>query len=402
MTLKPRFKKPSKKPDIDSLIDFIKSTTDVAAIDEVLRKASRNPPFYPDDRKLTDFFISTKSDPLLDIKVRAAAALSAPLREKALIDSRESNKEGAFTNFVYVDTENPLESKVYKVIRAPQIGSGTGAWGGLKEDDDIDVSVTVNREIYEEVIDAVKLLLKIEGSKNAQTLEAAFDASLKSAFDKKQPPSEGVFSFIGTLPDGLREKAAGFAAMANDLIEGLVAADKQRLFKAQDDSHAISRGWGFKVDAYGHVAALPKAMAEKFDAFHTAVEGLKTEAVKKGLSAVAGEMQGIEIYTLAQAPHKVEKNHYGHEGFGEIAGFARLLKQADASFDTQALWGNFRDSGSVGTLAKKMRLSMDSLERNYRQIVNASADTGYTVFTTAEYAAAHRDKTRDSAKPPKI
>lgn len=392
MTLVPRFEKTSQKKDIDALIDFVKTSADIAAIDEALRAASGNPPFYPDDRKLTAFFISTKSDPQLDAKVRAAAALSAPLREQALAENRAGDKDGAFTNFIHVDAANPMASKIYKVIRAPHIGSGTGAWGGLKEDDDIDVSVTVNREIYEEVIDAIKLLLTTGGGRDAKKLEAGFDASLKSAFDQKQPPAAGVAAFVAALQGDLREKAESFAAMANDLIDGLVAADKQRLFVAQDDTHAISRGWGFKVDAYGHVAAISKETAEKFDAFCQSVEALKTQALEKGQSAVAGEMQGIAVYTLAEAPHKVEKNHYGHEGFGEIAGFARLLKQADPHFDTDALWSNFRDSGSAGTLARKMRLSMDSLARHYRAIASAPADAGYDAFTPDEYRAAYKDK----------
>jgi hypothetical protein len=390
--LSPEFSSSTGSDDIDRLISFIRQSEDLAAIDAALLAASDNPPFYPDDRKLTGFFIAAKSDPALDAKLLQAAALSAPAREQALLESRAADKQGAFTNFIYADPDDPQESKIYKVIRAPQIGSGNGAWGGLKEGEDVDVSVTVNREVYEEVIDAVKLLLKTGGGAEGPALEKAFDASLKAAFDNRQPPSAGVTNFIAGLgaDPALQARVAAFAALANDLIDDLVAADKQKLFSNRDDAHAIGRGWGFRVDAFAHVAGISKATAEKFDRLQGEVETLKKEAVAQGLTGVAGEMQGIAIYTLAEAPQQVAKNHYGHEGLAEITGFARLLKSQDPAFDTGALWQKFSGSGAIDALAKKMRLKPEHMKEVYDKLAGESGAGSYLVISDAAYRAAGR------------
>lgn len=376
---------------MDDLIDFIRASRDPAAINAALLAASDNPPFYPTDRKLTGFFIAAKSDPELDTRLLAAAALSAPAREQALLQDRVSNKQGAFTNFIYADAQDPFASKIYKVIRAPQIGSGNGAWGGLKEGEDVNVGVTVNREVYEEVIDAVKLLLKTGGGESGAALEKAFDASLKAAFDAGKPPSAGVEEFIAGLGGNaaLQARVQAFADLANDLIADLVAADKQKLFTNRDDAHAIERGWGFRVDAFAHVAGISKTTAEKFDRLQGEVEALKAEAASGGLSGIAGEMQGIAVYTLADAPQQVAKNHYGHEGLAEIAGFARLARAQVADFDTQALWQKFADSGAVDALAVKMRLKPDQMKQVYDKIVQ-QAEEGYLVIGADAYRAARQ------------
>lgn len=376
--IKKEFGQVAEKPDVQALIALAASpTSSPEDIDSAMLTASDNPPFYPADKDLTGFFLKAKSDPALDAKLLAAAALSAPMREVALAVHRVSDRQGAFTNFIWINEESPFQSKVYKVLRTPQIGLENGAWGGLKEGDDIDVSATVNREVYEEVIDAVKLVIKIESS-DSDLLEQAFDKAMKDAFDKKKQPAEGVEAFMATLGNtpGLQSRLRGFVDLANDLISGLVATEKQKLFRCRDDAHAIERGWGFKVDAFAHVAGISKETAEKFDRFCETVEGLKKEARAMGLSTIAGEMQGIAIYTLADAPSQITKNFYGHEGLAEIIGFARLMKQKDPATDTRAIWAAF-SSDAIDALAEKMRLSRGHLREIYRRLAEAAPVKGY-------------------------
>lgn len=394
--LKDGFEQVAEKLDVQALISVVTSAdTTPQDVDAAMLAASNNRPFYPADKELTGFLLKAKSDPVLDAKLFAAGAISAPAREYALAIDRVSDKQGAFTNFIYADAENPLSSRVYKVVRAPQVGAGNGAWGGLKEGEDVNVSVTVNREVYEEVIDAVKLVIKIEGG-NSDLLEQAFDKAMKDAFDQKKQPAEGVEAFMATLGNVpvLQSRLRGFVDLANDLISDLVATEKVKLFQCRDDAHAIERGWGFKVDAFAHVAGISKETAEKFDRFCETVEGLKQEVRALGLSTIAGEMQGIAVYTLADAPKEITKNFYGHEGLAEIIGFVRLLEDKQADVSSEAIWSDFVSTGAVSELAKKMRLQDDHLRDICGALVNAAPSDGYLVVEAKAYGETLMRKSR--------
>lgn len=403
--ISPQFSGSSKKPDFKELAELVRATDDPAEINKAMLAASNNPPFWPDDKQLVGFIIAAKSDPALDAKILKAAALSAPAREAALIENRVSDKQGAFAHFIYADGEDPSQSRIYKVIRAPQIGGGTGAWGGLKEGEDVNVGVTVNREVYEEVIDAVKLLLKTQGQ---GALEKSFDENIKAAFDARKPLSDGVASFIAQLSGNpaLQSTVQGFADQANDLISDLVAAEKHKLFTNRDDAHAIERGWGFKVDAFAHVASISRETADKFDAFHNSVEALKKQAVAAGLSAVAGEMQGVSTYTVKDSPANAATCHYGHEGLAELAGFALLIREKSPAFDAEALWQQAKDAGTTATLAKKMRLTEEALHETYTKLTSGTKDPdSYLGFADDDYRGAFKLKRAAAAavsvKPPK-
>ncbi len=396
----PDFNEPAQKKTIEALIEFIKAEKDPAKINAALLAASDNPPFYPDDAKLTGFLFAASADPAFNQKFLDAGALSAPAREAVLAANRTSNRDGAFTNFIYFDPAMPSASKIFKVMRAPHVGGGIGAWGGLRDDDDVNVFSTVDREVFEEVIDAVKLLIKLHDASGGT--ENAFDQHLADARAKKEPLSNGVKSFIASLPaeqDTLRDSVMDLAGKAQSLITDLVAAKKHKLFTCRDDAHAIKRGWGFRVDAYAHFSPISKHTAEAFEDIERYVRNLKKIAEAQGIPGVGGEMTGIAIYTLKSSPERVKESHYGHEALAEIIGFASLAMQSPHA-NPNGIWEDFRKSGAVDVLATKMRLQPEALKDIYdKALASNILREDFITIPDDEYKKAYAAKTAQPLKP---
>ena len=266
-----------KAMDADALIAFAKSESDPEKINQAMMQSSKNVPYWPNDPKLIRFFIEAKKDLDLDAKLVSAALLSASVRQAMLNENRIADREGAFTHFIYADPAQPENSTIFKLRRSTETGGGTGAFGGLREKEDIDISHSVNREVYEEVSDAMRLKVRLYGS---QELEERLDMFIHESAVAKEAPDIAFKKFIDSLQDHetLQKDAKEFVDRAESLIEDLIKAPKKRLFKCRDDHHAITRGWGFHVDAYAHVSALSKQTAEKMIAFQKAIADMAAKA----------------------------------------------------------------------------------------------------------------------------
>lgn len=303
-----------------NLFDFIRACREPAQIDRALREVSKSA-FWPQDGAMISFYAEAKKDPELDARLLKAAACSAEERRAALDPAAPPDRHGAFAHYVYADPEDPMQSMIFKVVRSGATGGGTGAWGGLCEDDDADREAALNRETDEELADALQLLGAPESLSQADR-----DA-------------------VASLTADLRE------------------ARKARLFSCRDDAHVINRGWGHRVEAHAHAALITAATAQKFKALKE-----KIDKAQRRKSAIMGETAGIAVYTAAQAPEKMKLSHYGHEAFAEMLAFGRAIHAGAGNRGLREFWHACEESGAVRDCAKRMNVRLADMQKLYETV----------------------------------